>query len=147
MVSINGQRTPMTASEPYMVQQWKLCSTPAGPSPEQPANVVSESVQQQQEQQPSQLINPSRRSLMMVVPLMAAAGAAAAAAPGAQAADDLTSLNDTCLECAGIGIVPCKYAGVLMLWFCIMAGLQALCGTVRTVRPACAHHACTLHGA
>lgn len=64
---------------------------------------------------------------MMVVPFMAAAGAAAAAAPGAQAADDLSSLDDTCLECAGIGIVPCKYAGVLMLWFCIMAGLQALC--------------------
>lgn len=40
---------------------------------------------------------------------MAAAGAAAAAAaPGAQAADEMTSLDDTCLECAGIGIVPCK---------------------------------------
>lgn len=44
---------------------------------------------------------------MMVVPIMAAAGVAAARAPNAQAADDLSNLDDTCLECAGIGIVPC----------------------------------------
>lgn len=48
----------------------------------------------------------------MVVPFMAAAGAAASTAPGAQAAGEITSLDDTCLECAGIGIVPCKQ----LLW-------------------------------
>jgi hypothetical protein len=46
---------------------------------------------------------------MLVVPIMAAAGAAAAGAPNAQAADDLSNLDDTCLECAGIGIVPCRW--------------------------------------
>lgn len=43
---------------------------------------------------------------MLVVPMLAAAGAAAS---GAQAADEMTNLDDTCLECAGIGIVPCEF--------------------------------------
>lgn len=46
---------------------------------------------------------------MMVVPSIMAA-AAAAGTSSAQAADnDMTAnLDDTCLECAGIGIVPCE---------------------------------------
>lgn len=46
---------------------------------------------------------------MLVVPTIMAA-AAAAGTSSAQAADnDMTAnLDDTCLECAGIGIVPCE---------------------------------------
>jgi hypothetical protein len=43
--------------------------------------------------------------MMLVVPMVAAAAAAAGAA---QAAD--VDLENKCLECAGIGIVPCKLA-------------------------------------
>jgi hypothetical protein len=79
----------------------------AGSTPTDPARGSSTTPEQaqQQQQQPAQLINPSRRSLMMVVPLMAAA---AAGVPNAQAADEFVNMEDTCLECAGIGITPCE---------------------------------------
>lgn len=75
------------------------------------AGTLGTPMQVPQQQQQAQLINPSRRSLMLVVPLVAAAaaGAAGAAAPGAQAAGEMPSMDDTCLECAGIGIVPCEW--------------------------------------
>jgi hypothetical protein len=65
----------------------------------------SQEQQQPQEHEGLRLINPSRRSMMLVVPMVAAA---AAAAGSAQAAD--VDLENKCLECAGIGIVPCKLA-------------------------------------
>lgn len=62
----------------------------------------------------------------MVVPMMAAAaGAAAAGAPGAQA-DELSNLDDVCLECAGIGITPCTWGLCLgSLWPAALVAMMA----------------------
>eukprot|EP00879_Flechtneria_rotunda_P025909 GHRR01027566.1.p4 GENE.GHRR01027566.1~~GHRR01027566.1.p4 ORF type:complete len:143 (+),score=40.15 GHRR01027566.1:1052-1480(+) len=70
------------------------------------ASQPGSSEQPQQQHDCSRLINPTRRSMMMVLPVVAAA--AAGTVQSAQAAGS-TDLDNRCLECAGIGIVPCRY--------------------------------------
>eukprot|EP00878_Enallax_costatus_P016486 GHUV01017293.1.p1 GENE.GHUV01017293.1~~GHUV01017293.1.p1 ORF type:complete len:122 (+),score=19.04 GHUV01017293.1:157-522(+) len=75
------------------------------------ASGTPESSHQPDSKQPQhackQLINPGRRQVMLVVPMVAAAVATVGSAGPAQAAEPM-DLENKCLECAGIGIVPCE---------------------------------------
>eukprot|EP00879_Flechtneria_rotunda_P032305 GHRR01035487.1.p2 GENE.GHRR01035487.1~~GHRR01035487.1.p2 ORF type:complete len:202 (+),score=66.45 GHRR01035487.1:1122-1727(+) len=77
------------------------------------ASQPGSSEQPQQQHDCSRLINPTRRSMMMVLPVVAAA--AAGTVQSAQAAGS-TDLDNRCLECAGIGIVPCDMCGGTGKW-------------------------------
>lgn len=83
----------------------------------QPVRVVCQArrddSREQPEEQPQQLVNMTRRQLVMVIP--ACCAAAAAAGPAAAEEGPVDPAN-SCLECAGTGIIPCDMCGGSGKW-------------------------------